>query len=206
MTSVASSPLIENAGGGKRFCVANSKGALLTRRDVLAGWRHDGFADVFSRTLAAAPYPAFFWETPPLDAGALQDPFECMLIPNMDLARRTAEPGSFSALVGSADGDVKSTRSLGGDAELVIPCDRGGDYAHLAAFLRTAPEAQIRHLWAKTAEVALRWLEAAPRRPIWISTAGLGVSWLHVRIESQPKYYAHAPYRQAVSKSREERY
>ena len=33
-------------------------------------------------------------------------------------------------------------------------------------------------------------------RPIWLSTAGHGVAWLHVRLDSRPKYYLHAPYRE----------
>jgi len=32
-------------------------------------------------------------------------------------------------------------------------------------------------------------------RPLWISTAGMGVNWLHVRLDSRPKYYRHAPYK-----------
>ncbi len=32
-------------------------------------------------------------------------------------------------------------------------------------------------------------------RPIWLSTAGGGVAWLHVRLDSTPKYYGYAPYR-----------
>ena len=34
--------------------------------------------------------------------------------------------------------------------------------------------------------------------PVWLSTAGAGVSWLHVRLGDRPKYYGHAPYRQAI--------
>ena len=30
--------------------------------------------------------------------------------------------------------------------------------------------------------------------PTWLSTAGMGVSWLHVRLDSQPKYYGFAAY------------
>lgn len=32
--------------------------------------------------------------------------------------------------------------------------------------------------------------------PLWVSTSGLGVSWLHVRLDSRPKYYTYAPYKQ----------
>ena len=33
---------------------------------------------------------------------------------------------------------------------------------------------------------------------LWVSTSGLGVYWLHVRLDSYPKYYQHAPYKNAA--------
>ena len=86
-------------------------------------------------------------------------------------------------------------RNLGGDADLVVPCDMGAgaDYAHLAVFLRTASPAQMRAIWRAVADTAKAWLARGDR--LWISTAGLGVTWVHVRIDSRPKYYTHAPYR-----------
>ena len=53
--------------------------------------------------------------------------------------------------------------------------------------------AQMRAIWHAVADTAKTWLARGDR--LWISTAGLGVTWVHVRIDSRPKYYTHAPYR-----------
>ncbi len=84
--------------------------------------------------------------------------------------------------------------SLGGDATLLAPSpiDAATDYAHLAAFLRTADERQIQALWCK---VGIHVAASLRDEPIWLSTSGLGVAWLHVRLDSMPKYYQHQPYK-----------
>src|SRR5699024_11651652 len=86
--------------------------------------------------------------------------------------------------------------NLGGDALMVVPSQqaraRASVYTHFAAFLRGAPREQQRALWR---EVAAAMSERLSDRPVWLSTAGAGVAWLHVRLDEQPKYYAHAPYR-----------
>lgn len=33
-------------------------------------------------------------------------------------------------------------------------------------------------------------------RAVWFSTSGLGIAWLHFRLDSTPKYYSFAPYKQ----------
>lgn len=84
--------------------------------------------------------------------------------------------------------------NLNGDAVLVGPCPVGPvkAYAHLAAFVREAPDAQKHALWKLVGELMERRLELTPD---WLSTAGAGVPWLHVRLDRRPKYYSHAPYR-----------
>ena len=69
-------------------------------------------------------------------------------------------------------------------------------YGHLAAFVREAPREQVHALWARVGELVL---ERVSNVPLWLSTAGGGVAWLHVRLDSRPKYYTHAPYRRAPS-------
>ena len=87
-----------------------------------------------------------------------------------------------------------SFANIGGDATLVVPSPRGLDrvYGHLAAFVRGAPESQVRSLWRVLGQVVATLVS---NTPVWVSTAGGGVAWLHVRIDSRPKYYAHAEYR-----------
>ncbi|MEZ5956708.1 MAG: hypothetical protein R3C27_05785 [Hyphomonadaceae bacterium] len=184
---------VEGHAGGKRLRVTAS------RQEVLRLLQADeAFTDAFSAALAEAPYAGLFWETPPLTAEFLALPFECMIIPSEAVGRLVADSRPFAAMIGSGKGthEVVASSNLGGDAELIIPCDSGeGGYAHLASFLRTAPRAQIRALWRRTGEAVERWIAAAPQRPVWVSTSGLGVSWLHVRLDTRPKYYSHSAYR-----------
>jgi hypothetical protein len=79
---------------------------------------------------------------------------------------------------------------------LVVPCPCGPreHYAHLASFLRGGPEAQIDRLLTTLAHEIEARLSSAP---LWVSTSGLGVPWLHVRLDSSPKYYQHAPFKRA---------
>ncbi len=83
--------------------------------------------------------------------------------------------------------------NLGKDAVLIVPRPLGpaSVYGHLAAFVRKARDTQRHELWRVVgAETEARLGDS----PVWLSTAGMGVSWLHVRLDSRPKYYGHAPY------------
>ena len=86
------------------------------------------------------------------------------------------------------------SENLGGDALLIAPSPVGPPeaYPHLAAFLRLAPEAQVRSLWRHAAGALRENLGDDPR---WLSTSGLGVAWLHLRLDRSPKYYQFEPYR-----------
>lgn len=148
--------------------------------------------------LAESPFRAFFWECAPLAPGA-QTPAAFVLVDSPALARVTPDPGPFAEHLAGGDGrpGVRAFDSLRGDARLVAPCPCGDTaYPHLAAFVRGAPEAQTHALWQAVGVEIDRWI-ADDRGPLWVSTSGLGVHWLHVRLDSRPKYYTHAPYRQA---------
>lgn len=128
--------------------------------------------------------------------------------------------------------------NLGGDAVLVAPtpyssrhhpqgASKAGqyrrsvihrdlhDYAHLAAFTRSAPPGQQHEFWMQAGRsIQKEWQKrlhgsrasgssgssgwggspAAPA-PLWVSTSGLGVSWLHLRLDEAPKYFQHGEYR-----------
>jgi len=155
----------------------------------------DEFADWYTVTLAAFNAEAFYWEWPPLTLSTLDNDAEFVLVEAPTLARFPPEPAPFAEQFGRAQGqDVIVFPNLGGDAILVVPCPRGPDenYPHFAAFLRNAPKEQVRALWHRTAQEMLRRIG---ERPIWLSTAGGGVAWLHIRLDSRPKYYSYAPYR-----------
>ncbi len=173
-----------------------SDGAAMSYAAVIESWRQDeDFNAYFSDLLAAAPFAAFFWETPPVTAYTASRAFECVLVDSPALARLTAEPAAFARPFAAAPEDeVVAFENLGRDAWLVAPrpLPEAGDYPHLAAFLRAAPARQKAAIWRRTGEAVTRLLS---ERPLWISTSGLGVAWLHLRLDTRPKYYVHAPYR-----------
>jgi hypothetical protein len=66
-------------------------------------------------------------------------------------------------------------------------------FAHLGAFVRGAGRERAHAVLAAAAVAALGRVEEGTC--VWLSTSGLGVPWLHVRVDSDPKYYQHRPYR-----------
>jgi hypothetical protein len=168
--------------------------------DVIAAWKEEpAFRTHFTRVLAEARQRAFFWETPAVTPATLTQAFECVVVDSPALAGAPADPAPFREHFGRAgERSVVTFENLGGDATLIVPCPQGSEtaYAHLADFVREGPPAQIDALWREVGEQ----LEARLRRgdaPCWVSTSGLGVYWIHVRLDSRPKYYTHAPYRHA---------
>lgn len=163
--------------------------------DVLRDWAEDArFRTWFSEQLAACPFTAFRWETPPVTRATLQRPFEFVLLHGPELDR-PADASDFAGHFRDAGSSrVVTFANLGNDATLVVPVPVGAKtaYAHLGAFLREAPAAQRSALWQGVAEAMERRLGD---RPVWLNTAGAGVAWLHVRLDDRPKYYGHAPYR-----------
>jgi hypothetical protein len=187
----------EELPGGRGLRFAVHRGASpATFADVLRGWQSDAaFRARHTAALADAPFAAFRWETPPVTVATLARPFEFVLLDSPGLDRRP-DPQAFAEQFGGApEAGVVAFPNLGGDAVLVVPCPQADPsaYAHLAAFVRGAPERQRHALWQAVGEaMALR----LGTRPVWLSTAGAGVAWLHVRLDDRPKYYGFGPYRQ----------
>lgn len=151
--------------------------------------------DLLLATLRQCPFDAFFWETPPIAATTLSRPFELVLIDAPTLGRGPPDEDAFREHFDAApDAAAVAFPSLRGDACLIAPTPRSGaaDYGHLAAFVRTAPEAQQHDLLRLVARCARERVGAART---WLSTSGLAVAWLHVRLDTSPKYYAFAEFR-----------
>lgn len=169
--------------------------------DVVKAWQHDEtFRRFFIDLLRGSPWPACYFETPPICRSNAIRPFEFVLIDSRLLAGVAPEPDVFGehfAAPQSQDG-VTTFANLGGDAVLVAPCPVGpvDAYPHLSAFVRLAPPSQQHALWRQVGYAAESWLRDRPE-PVWISTAGQGVFWLHVRLDRRPKYYNFQPYRRA---------
>lgn len=151
------------------------------------------FQLAFSSAIANCPFPAVFFELPPITQDRLQRPFEFVLVESNSLVNIKANPSAFAEHL-TQDTKVVAFHNLGGDARLIVPCPAGmAKYGHLKAFLGTASLVQVRAFWEKVAEEYEAAIGDAPK---WLSTAGLGVSWLHLRIDSRPKYYRYQPYKQ----------
>jgi len=144
----------------------------------------------FNSVFAESAWAAYRWETPPMRESSLHSPFEFVLIDCAEL-ERPADRTSFCEHFG--DQPVAVFPNLAGDAQLVVPCpiDEHCCYTHLAAFARTAPPDQIHRLWQG---VGAAMLTRVSEQPLWLSTAGMGIAWLHIRLDSQPKYYSHQDY------------
>jgi Family of unknown function (DUF6940) len=168
-------------------------------REVIDLWcGNEDFRGFFTALLADSPFEAFFWESKPVAAQALDQAFECVVIDAPSLSRLQPDPGAFASHFDSAPAvDVLTFPNLGRDAQLVVPAPRAADacYSHLGRFVRTAPPAQVEELWRSVGR-AMR--ERISSEPTWLSTAGTGVAWLHVRLDSWPKYYRHANYRRGT--------
>lgn len=160
--------------------------------------RDEPFRNYLSRLLADASFIAFRWETPPITHATIDRPFEFVLV-NDPLIDMPPEPDVFGEHFCGANRlqAVVAVPNLGRTAMLVVPrqLDDKCAYPHLAAFVRTAPDAQMHALWESAANEAKARLSD---ERMWISTAGGGVAWLHVRLEGVPKYYTYRPYANAA--------
>lgn len=177
------------------YRIAAADGSVLSYAQVIEYWSSDAdFVRFFFGQLAASPFSAFLWETPPVTRTNIQRPFECVLVNNPGLAHAAPDSTAFAEhFQAASDQTIVSFDNLGGDARLIAPCPLEPVTActHLAAFVRQAPAAAIQHFWQSVSSVVT---ETLGDQPLWISTCGLGVYWLHVRLDSFPKYYRYAPY------------
>ena len=187
------------SGRARRVVLARSATPLRTS-EVAALWRSDeSFRTFFSELLAEAPFAAFTWETPPVTKATFDREFECVLVDEPALALTRANPEAFrDVFETAASTPVVEFENLGGDARLVAPRPEAPREAcaHLAAFVRNAPQPLLHSFWIAVGTALERTLDP---EPVWLSTAGLGVPWLHARLDSRPKYYTLAPYRSAAS-------
>lgn len=164
--------------------------------EVLVLWQHDrGFRSFFISLLSHMPYAAYCWELPPVTRDSVDRLFECVIVDCPKLAGVEADQITFGSCFSraTAGAGIITFPNLGRDALLIVPCPQNkiSAYAHIAVFIREAPEIQ-KHAMLKCLgrEIQHRIGEHA----LWVNTAGQGVHWLHVRLDSYPKYYSYQPY------------
>lgn len=166
----------------------------LTVRQVFEGWQTDSsFRSFYNDLLANSPYPAFYWEHPPLTIQKLEEDYEFVLVNSPALSLIQSDPRTFAEKFEKEQLVVRFP-NLRADAELVVPTPQREDvssYAHLARFVRKGRNEQQQFFWELVGGTAL---ELINQEACWLSTSGLGVHWLHVRFDARPKYYTHRPY------------
>ena len=181
---------------GSRFRLLRDD-ELLSWADVVDRWQSDQlFREFFISLLVDVPFPAYFWETPPVTNATVEKDFEFVLLDSAQLADIRTEKRAFANhfAMAPADESVIEFENLSGDATLIVPCPRGPQsaYSQLSTFARLAPKKQQHDLWKMVGTSFERNLGA---KPVWLSTSGLGVYWVHIRFDAEPKYYTHEPYR-----------
>lgn len=173
----------------------SAAGKAITWAETLQLWQDDeAFRDCFVAILADSPFAAYRWETPPVTGETLDRKFEFVLVDSPGLVR-SADRRTFAEQFAEADEDgIVVFENLGKDALMIVPAPASPDstYDQLAGFMRSAPPEQIHALWRNVGQSMQR---RVGDDPIWLSTAGGDVAWLHVRLDSRPKYYHHAPYK-----------
>jgi hypothetical protein len=176
-------------------------GAALSQQDFfrLLATRPE-FIDWYNGLLANIDLEAYFWEFPALSGNTLATPTEFAITDAPTLATISPQPGVFREHFATAGQHaVAQFLSLGEDATLIAPVPRSDSatFPHLARFVRNANTEQSRELWLQTGQAMLTKLADLPAdTPLWLSTSGLGVGWLHIRLDSRPKYYQYAPYKE----------
>lgn len=187
---------IKQLDGRTRKTIVHWNGAVLSMRQTYELCVSSvPFRQAFMDELAAIPFPAYFWETPPVTLTTAERAFEFVVTDAPTLATVGPEIDAFREHFekDSLRNGVVQFENVSRDAVLVVPCPLAehSSYTHFAAFIRNAPRAQVHALLRAMGEAVLaRW----SHRPLWVSTAGMGVYWLHLRLDSRPKYYRHMPY------------
>ena len=149
------------------------------------------FRTFYNKLLAECEFEAFFWEHPPVTFESLNQEYEFVLVDSKALARIKTNYKAFEEHF-SKHTWVVDFDNLGKNARLVVPCpNQMLAYTHLANFTRIAPKMQIDAFWQRVAE---KYQEMIAIKKRWLNTSGLGVHWLHVRIDTNPKYYTHREY------------
>jgi len=167
----------------------------LSFKEVFELWRNSSeFVRFYVATLIKLNYQAFYWEHPAINKGFLKKKYECVVQQSQRLTLLAVNETAFERYLYVKE-EVADFMNLGKNARLVIPTKKtkADIYNHMGKFIRMATEQQLLALFKRVGKVIKEAMEK--QQLIWLSTAGEGVIWLHVRLDTSPKYYKTAAYK-----------
>ncbi len=171
-----------------------AKNEIMSFAEVIEAWQSNGgFNSFYSRVISSCPFEAFFYEHPPLLYSEINIEYEFVLIRSKQLVQARVEEYVFQKYFDSRS-DIVHFMNLRNDGALIVPTpdERVAQYAHLASFLRYAPEFKKQNLWTAVGKLYKKWIR---KQRTYLSTSGLGVYYLHVRLDTEPRYYQYKPYK-----------
>lgn len=176
-------------------------GENMSVAEVVQAWGDTDFAIVFCDALEAAGSGCqdIFMECTPVCKVCRDQEFACTVVDadatSFSLAYRTTGTSAtgFAAHMAGAD-PIVAFPNLDRSALLVAP--NAGilgspDWCgSILPFLRDASDGLKAALWYSVASrIANATLHMSEDDQLWVNTDGRGVPWLHVRIDTEPKYY-----------------
>lgn len=181
---------------GARFQFTRN-GSNVSFEEMFQLWQSPQDIQHYLSGIKSLGFDQFYWEHPALTKKQLHLPYECMVLKTDHFNRRTIDTASFSTYL-QKDNLVAVFDNLGRNARLVVPTLKSNreHYKHLGAFLKSAPEEQVKALFHAIGKTITEELNNG--KTIWLSTAGLGVIWLHIRLDTTPKYYKTKTYKDAA--------
>lgn len=193
MTAIFTSQSSEPEAGTCQYTLLKNDQALSNQEFIDLLSTSDTFIQFFNNLLKTSPFEGYFWELKPVNENILHEPLEFVLVESNRIAQKRPDPRPFLEHLEGVQW-AAAFANLGKNAQLIAPAIVGKprQYAHIAGFVRNAPDAQIEAFWQL---VGREFEKATGPANKWLSTAGFGVNWLHVRIDKRPKYYRHKAYK-----------
>ena len=154
---------------------------------------------LFIKLLQNSNFKAYFFETPPVNSENFKErEFEFVLVKAAFLENIKPDYEAYSQYFKCSD-DVATFPNLGKDALLIVPCpqnEKYENYSHFANYIRHVDEKEMYNLIQTVGKEMIKRVDQFGQSYVWLSTSGSGVSWLHIRLDSRPKYYQYAPFRE----------
>lgn len=186
--------IIEQTNDKVKFSILEYQ-ERLSFETVFKYWEvNENFVSFYQESLLSFGFEAFYWEHPAFTIDQISKPYECTVQNSVPLQTLRANESAFKDHI-YQDELIHDFENLGKDARLVVPSKKSDEeiYNHLGKFLKHGEENQVISLFNRIGSRIIP--EVEKRGCVWLNTAGLGVIWLHVRMDTRPKYYKSAEYK-----------